>query len=182
MDIAFFLGDDLDGRSSEWRNADRKCLMDFSDEDCQKKFRLPKITIAEIIETLTDDLAPPTQRNNPISVDTQVLLSLRLLASGSFQGVTGDTGNISQPSVSRILHKFCSSFQRRYRYLLKWYQTEEEMREARKKFFRDSHVKGLLGLVDGSMVPIKRVAGDDEPAYICRKNFPAINIQVILLA
>jgi hypothetical protein len=42
-------------------------------------------------------------------------------------------------------------------------------------------VKGLLGLVDGSMIPIKGVSGDDEPAYICRKNFPAINVQVILL-
>jgi hypothetical protein len=182
MDVNLILGEGhQEERSHEWRLTDRKRLEDFSDEECQKKFRLPKQTLREIITNLSEDLAAPTQRNNPIPVDTQALLSLRLLASGSFQGVTGDTGNISQPSMSRILHRFCSSFSRRYRYLLKWYQTEEETREAKKKFFRDTQVKGLLGLVDGSMIPIKGVSGDDEPAYICRKNFPAINVQVILL-
>ena len=39
-------------------------------------------------------------------------------------------------------------------------------------------MKGLLGLVDGTMIPIKGVAGPDEPIYICRKNFPAINVQL----
>jgi hypothetical protein len=39
-------------------------------------------------------------------------------------------------------------------------------------------MKGLLGLIDGTMIPIKGVTGPDEPIYICRKNFPAINVQL----
>ncbi len=40
-------------------------------------------------------------------------------------------------------------------------------------------VKGLLGLIDGTLVQIKGVSGVDEPAYICPKNCPSLNVQLV---
>ncbi|XP_047137625.1 putative nuclease HARBI1 [Hydra vulgaris] len=100
----------------------------------------------------------------------EVLILLRLLSSGSFQRVI----------ASRRLRQFCKYFIHHYRYLVKWYESPEEMMEIKRKFFQSYGVKGLLGVVDGTMIQIKGATGPDEPAYICRKRYPALNCQVVI--
>ena len=182
MDVALILGmrQNLPQGSNEWRKVKRVCLDDFTDTECISKFRLPKSSIRDIIEQLRPDLQSSTHRNNPVPAETQVLVSLRLLASGSFQGVAGDTVKVSQPTTSRIIYKFCQAFTAHFKHLLAWYTDETELREVRLKFYKDTKIKGLIGLIDGTMIPIKGAVGEDEPAYICRKNFPAINCQVVV--
>ena len=82
--------------------------------------------------------------------------------------------------MSRILHQFCEVFIQNFRQEVRWYETPEEVSNAKMKFFHSSGVKGLFGLIDGTMIPIKGATGEDEPAYICRKGFPAINCQVVV--
>ena len=72
-------------RNNEWRYLTRLRLDHYTDESCRKKLRLPKPVIQEIVSNLQDDLQPVSNRNNAIPPDTQVLIALRLLASGSFQ-------------------------------------------------------------------------------------------------
>jgi len=72
-------------RQNSWRYMQRLRLNDYTDEQCQKKLRLPKANVEDIVNTLRNDLKPLTNKNNPIHPDTQVMTSLRLLASGSFQ-------------------------------------------------------------------------------------------------
>jgi len=86
MDIALLLADPP---NQDWRTKVRRNLEDFSDADCRRKFRLPRENLQAIINKLSGDLSAPSSWNNPISPTTQVLASLRLLASGSFQSVTG---------------------------------------------------------------------------------------------
>ena len=76
--------------NQDWRLAPRVCLEDYTDTDCIKKFCLNKDRIKVIINRLKDVLQSATNRNNPISPETKILASLRLLASGSFQAVTGN--------------------------------------------------------------------------------------------
>lgn len=179
MDI--FMLQEMNQRPSDWRNLVRTGLDDFTPEECLNKFRLPKEEIKNIIDHIRPDLESPSARNNPIPADTQVLVSLRVLASGSFQGVASDTVSISQSSTCRILSKFCEVFTHHYQHLIKWYSTDDEICEARQKYFaKTGGIKGLLGLIDGTMIRIKGATGEDEPAYICRKNYPAINVQVVV--
>ena len=76
--------------NQDWRQAPRVCLEDYTDTECIKKFHLNKDTIQVITNQLKDVLQSATNRNNPISPETKILASLRLLASGSFQAVTGN--------------------------------------------------------------------------------------------
>ena len=92
--------------------------------------------------------------------------------------MAADTSVISQPSASRILQKFCQAFCNHYSDLIQWYNSDEELLQARRQYYQETRIKGLLGMIDGSMTPIKGVTGPDEPAYICRKGFAAINCQV----
>ncbi|XP_065640579.1 uncharacterized protein LOC136073137 [Hydra vulgaris] len=92
----------------------------------------------------------------------------------------GDTSAISQTSTSRVIHQFCKFFIKHYSYLVKWYSSREEMVEVKRRYFDAWGVKGLLGLIDGTMVPIKGATGADEPAFICRKGYSAINCQFVV--
>lgn len=37
----------------------------------------------------------------------------------------------------------------------------------------------FIGAVDWTLIPIKGMTSPDEPAYVCRKNFHALNIQAV---
>ncbi|XP_065667036.1 putative nuclease HARBI1 [Hydra vulgaris] len=167
MDIPIILA--AQGHNQNWRETKRAVLNDYNDVECRQKFRFPKVIINDIITTLHYDFSPLTARNNPINTETKVLISLRLLATGTFQGVIGDTSGISQSSTSRILSEFCRCFIQRYHHLIKWYGSKEEMTEVKRKYQQSWGVKGLLGLIDGTMIPIKGAIGDDEPALIAGK-------------
>nr|XP_047144411.1 putative nuclease HARBI1 [Hydra vulgaris] len=54
------------------------------------------------------------------------------------------------------------------------------MDETKKKYFQLSGVKGLFGIIDGTMIQTKGVSGADEPAFICKKGYPALNCQVVV--
>ncbi|XP_065673853.1 putative nuclease HARBI1 [Hydra vulgaris] len=97
-----------------------------------------------------------------------------------FMVIIGDASNVSQPSCSHVVHQFCKFFNQHYFHLVKWYDNQEEMDEAKKKYLQSYGVKGLLGIIDGTMIQIKAVSGADEPAYICRKGYPALNCQVVV--
>ncbi|XP_047137438.1 putative nuclease HARBI1 [Hydra vulgaris] len=85
-----------------------------------------------------------------------------------FMVIIGDTSNVSQSSCSRIIHQFCKFFIQHYFYLVKWYDNQEEIDKAKKNYFQSPGVKGLLGIIDGTMIQIKGVSGADKLAYICR--------------
>ncbi|XP_065672001.1 putative nuclease HARBI1 [Hydra vulgaris] len=51
------------------------------------------------------------------------------------------------------------------------------MDEAKKKYLQSYGVKGLLGIIDGTMIQIKEVSGVDEPAFA---GYPALNCQVFV--
>ena len=51
----------------------------------------------------------PTRRNDALSVETQVLASMRFLASGCFYQVDADVLGIHKSSVCRALKGFCEA-------------------------------------------------------------------------
>ena len=70
-------------------------------------------TFAEGIEYITnivrDDIEPVTNFGRPIPAKIQVMATLRYLGSASLQLSVADTLGMSQSSVSRCVHRVCSS-------------------------------------------------------------------------
>ncbi|XP_047144585.2 putative nuclease HARBI1 [Hydra vulgaris] len=177
MDIQMI--QEIELQNQNWRKAYRAVLNDYSDVECRQKNRLPSRKISEIVNTLQHDLSSTTGQNNSILPETKVLVSLRFLVTGSFQNPIGDTSEISQASTNRIIHQFCESFMQHY-ITLSWYSSQEEITKVKQCYFEAFGVKGRLGLIDGTMVPIKGVTVADEPAFICRKGYSAINCQFVV--
>uniref|UniRef100_A0A8W8NW63 Uncharacterized protein n=1 Tax=Magallana gigas TaxID=29159 RepID=A0A8W8NW63_MAGGI len=53
------------------------------------------------------------------------------------------------------------------------------LRSLKADFFKIAHSPTCVGAIDGTLIPIKGMSGLAEPAFICRKNFCALNIQAV---
>lgn len=80
----------------ERRIRNRLDPLSVSDEELISQYRLPRQELTRLIEELEPYLQRRTRRAHAIPTCTQVLLALRMYASGSFQQVIGDiTGKFS---------------------------------------------------------------------------------------
>lgn len=91
---------------------DRLDPLNISDNELMKNYRFPRHVILELCQQLEPALGRRTARGHPLAVHTQVLISLRFLASGTFQNVLANVGNVSQSSCSRVLKPFCEAMVR----------------------------------------------------------------------
>ena len=66
-------------------------LNHYSEEELRSRYRFGREGINFIVELLSQEIAPSTKRSHSLSVTEQVLATFRLLASGSFLEVIGDT-------------------------------------------------------------------------------------------
>lgn len=61
--------------------------------------------ILMVAELIRDAITSPINRNNPITLEIKVWTTLRYLATRKMQSCSADELEISQPPVSRIIHK-----------------------------------------------------------------------------
>ena len=73
------------------------------------EYRLNKAAIMELCDLLREDLKPTLCSSRILTVEQQVLISLKLLASGSFQSSAKDNINVAQSTVSCTLSRFMDS-------------------------------------------------------------------------
>ena len=76
----------------------------YDDLELIERFRFNRRTILQITKLLQDDLESSTFHNKAILPLFKVLISLRFVASGSFQIIIVDTFNVDQSTVSRAVH------------------------------------------------------------------------------
>ena len=75
----------------ERRYRDRLDSLALSDQELIAHCRFPRHELIQLIEELDPYLRRMTRWSQAIPTQTQVLMRLRMLASGSFQHVIGDT-------------------------------------------------------------------------------------------
>lgn len=83
-------------------------LNHYADDEFQQRYRFDKETVHDILQMIEYGLTKLTNRGQPISPMLELLITLRFLATGSFQQKDGRRRNetaVSQPTVSRILKK-----------------------------------------------------------------------------
>ena len=74
----------------ERRFRDRLDHLSLTDEELISHYRFPRQDLIQLIEELDPYLQRRTKRVHAVPTHTQVLATLRALASGSFQHVIGD--------------------------------------------------------------------------------------------
>lgn len=81
--------------------------------------------------------------------------------------------------VCRYIQKYTEICSRHLApYFIKFPQTQAEIDETHRLFENQYNVPGVLSIVDGTHVAISGMLRDDEHAYVNRKGFHSINVQI----
>lgn len=150
----------------------------LGEEEFKIRFRFDKHTVMEIVHQIDHHLKPMTLRNKSISSLDQLLVTLRFYATGAFQKVIGDTMNISQTTVNKIIHKVT-----RHIALLKpryiKMPTHEDLNEVMYDFFTLAGFPRVVGAIDCTHIKITSPGGNNSEMYRNRKGYFSINVQMV---
>lgn len=166
-------------RPRQYRHRPSQLLDTFTDTEIRDRYRFDRDNIRWICDWLRDDLQRPTNRNHALSVEIQVLVSLRFLASGSFIQVTSDVFGIDKSTYSRVVRDFVTAVVNKRNDFIYFPRDADEKDEIKKAFFNLGGFPSTIGCVDGVHVPVKNPPSDDEASYVNRKGWHSINVQGI---
>ena len=137
------------------------------------------LTIRYITSLIEDEISPTTNRTKPVSATKQVLITLRFLASGSFQQVTGDTvSGLHKSTVCRIIRRVTVALSRRLDEFVKFPQTQEERDSIKQGLYEIANFPCAIGVIDASHIRIIAPT-ENEWDFVNRKRHHSINVQGI---
>ena len=168
------------------RHADRNfrreignVLLYYNDNELRQRYRFGRNTIEYITRLLHDDIFPMTNRNHSVSATQQVLITLRFLASGSFQQVTGDSvAGLDKSTVSRIVRRVTLALSRRVDQFIRFHQTQEERDNVKQGFYNIANFPCAIGCIDATHIRIIAPT-ENEWDFVNQKRYHSINVQGI---
>lgn len=151
-----------------------------------KLFRLDKYCCQVLINSIGPYMNQP-HRQTRIPTHLRILTALHFFDQGSYQIATGHGYSIaqSQPAVSRCIAEVSDVITERL--LNTWikFPSSIEARQAAKRGFAEitASFPHLVGVIDGTQIRIIAPSANHPihpgQPYYCRKNFYAINTQII---
>ncbi|XP_060554375.1 putative nuclease HARBI1 [Ruditapes philippinarum] len=107
----------------------------------------------------------------------QVLIGLRFLAKGDFLSEVSDLHGVSKASGAVIVDEFISSVNARLNNI-RFPTDRNDIIQLKRTFYQKSRIPNVIGAVDWTLIPIE-APKENEAAYVCRKNFHALNVQAV---
>ena len=99
---------------------------------------------------------PKGPGGNPIPPDTIILSSLRHLMGGAGQNDIAMSHGISQTAFSDHFNRFVDTvIEEMAAEYLGWYETDAAAQAAKEEFFSKSKIPGIVGIIDGTHIPIQ---------------------------
>lgn len=114
-----------------------------------------------------------------MSVEEQLLITLRYFATGSTLQAVGDFHGIHKSTTSKIIKKVSVAIARLARHRIKMPNTLDEKNQVVRQFYQISRFPSCLGAVDCTHIKIQSPGGGEAEIYRNRKNYFSINCQAI---
>ena len=92
---------------------------------------------------------------------------------------TTDIHGISKASGCLIVHRVVNALCERLNNI-KFPTGRHELMNIKAGFFKIAKFPNVVGIIDGTQIPIQGTSTDDEHLYVCRKGFHAINVQAVV--
>ncbi len=118
-----------------------------SDEWLFSRFRLPREVLIDLCNSLEPHLSHITNRSHPIPPYLQVLCTIGLLATGTFQREIGDRAG-SQPSISRAIHKVVKAIVGLTLTYVKFPYDVAHQMVVKRGFYEISGIPNTIGAID----------------------------------
>ncbi|XP_047027918.1 putative nuclease HARBI1 [Helicoverpa zea] len=119
-------------------------------------------------------------KKNRISTD-QILtyLCYKLVVTFQIQDDSGDMQGISQQSISKIARNVAEALAKKAHLFINMPTTLEAQQETMRGFRSICDFPTVIGAIDCTHIKIRRVGGDMSEAYVNRKGYYSINVQVV---
>ncbi|XP_037558237.1 putative nuclease HARBI1, partial [Dermacentor silvarum] len=148
----------------------------YNNQQFLLRYRFSKETAREL-QLLLPLEASGNSRGLPLSPMLQLLLALRYYGAGSFQIVTGDLINVSQPTVCRAVDKVTRLIARHLFRKLVHFPELSQFASVMRDFFEIADFPGVTGCIDCTHVRIKSPGGDEAEVFRNRKGVFSVNVQ-----
>ncbi|CAN7978388.1 unnamed protein product [Ixodes persulcatus] len=142
------------------------------------RYRFTKGTVRELLGTLPLQTST-TCRGLPLTPMLQLLVTLRFYGAGTFQGVTGDLVNVSQPTVCRAVGVVTQLIAKYLFRDLVHFPSAAQFNTVMLDFFALAKFPGVTGCIYCTHVRIKSPGGDDAEMFRNRKGVFSINVQAV---
>lgn len=135
----------------------------FSDNEFRRRFRLTKTAVKYLYRLIGADLKPLTTRENfTISGFDKILITLRYYATASYHIVSADFYGVSESSVCKIVPIVSDKIAGLRQMFIKMPTTIEEIEQTKREFFAIAGMPGIIGAMDGTLVRIQEVGGQQN--------------------
>jgi hypothetical protein len=108
------------------------------------------------------------------------LSTLRILGKGDFHSEVADIHNIP-PSMSQILMDVVDAIDCSL-HNINFPSDASDILHIKEKFASVANFPNVVRSIDGTLIPIIGMSGDDEQVFVCRKSFHAVNVQGVVTA
>jgi hypothetical protein len=143
----------------------------LTDTELRIRYRFGSQAINYITNLLYDDLACDTGRNFALNPDVQVLIALRLFASGSFLQVIGNTFGVDKSTVSRVVRDVCIALSNKREQLIQW-PSNKKKEAIKNEFYEMDRFPHVIGCIDCTHIQIQA----PHNFYVNWKHYHSINV------
>lgn len=157
----------------------RNPMIEYDEEQFKMRFRFSKTTILNFVETFNINEPEISKASNfPICPVTQLLITLRFYATGSFQEVLADHININKSTVCRIIPKITEKIASRAREFIRMPRAAEIATKVG-EFYSIVQFPKVTGAIDCTHIKISSPGGNNPELYRNRKGWFSINVQAV---
>lgn len=157
---------------------DREDFLAHDDDWLMSRFRFPRAILLELCSELRPVLERPSRRNHALCVPVQVLTTLGHLATGTFQRELADRSGMSQSSLSRVMPYVWDAIVGMAPRYIRFPYTQAEQANIKMQFAAIAGFPNVIGAIDCTHVAIK-APSENEFAFVNRKHFHSLNVQII---
>ncbi|KAB0790733.1 hypothetical protein PPYR_15682 [Photinus pyralis] len=151
----------------------------WSDQEFTMRFRLQKESVLFLLELIEGQLATISNRNKAITPMNQLLLTLRLYATGNMLIAVGDFSGVHKSTACRIVKKVTAAICTLSENYIRMPNTEEEIRNHQLAFYNIARFPRTIGAIDCTHVRIQSPGGHNAEYFRNRKGYFSLIVQVV---
>ncbi|KAK5650419.1 hypothetical protein RI129_001448 [Pyrocoelia pectoralis] len=145
----------------------------WSDDEFFMRFRLTLIRARSFCNTTGQRV------NKAVSPMNQLLLTLRLYATGSMLITTGDFSGVDKSTASRIVKNVTTAICSLAQIYIEMPRGEDGIRKNQLAFYNIARFPRVIGAIDCTHIRIQSPGGDNAEYFRNRKGYFSLNVQVI---
>ena len=148
----------------------------YDHADFVQRFRLSQETVHYLEERIGHHLQRNSNRNHALTPSQQILTSLRFLATNGFYHLIRDSHGPSESSVCVVLKDFVRVVNENlFDEVVRW---PENCVEFSNDFFNMHGIPSVCGLIDGTLIRIKKPS-EHEENFVDRHGNHSINAMLV---